>query len=323
MSAYLWIMLFGSAAVFALYGLRCARASRLEALRKNAWLAALLSFVFSALFGAVLARLGYALLMQELDFEYEGIAALEQLLEFEIDTVSFIFGAVGVCLGVLLANRLLRKGAVLAGMDAFAPFGALLAALFRLGELFFGSYGAGGNLPEGSPLAFFPFALKINVAGGYSYWAWAVCVLSAVFALVWAAVAFFRLRSMGRPGFCFLLTLFFLSLPQVLCESLRHNVSMLWLFVHVEELLCVLVLLGVMLVWVLGSGRGLSFPRRFWPLGILALGVGLLVGVEFGIDGKYFGLPVPVCYAVMILVLAAVGWAGAKAAARWNTGTNS
>ena len=42
MSAYLWIMLAGSVAVFALYGLRCAGAVRLPVLRKNAYLTALL-----------------------------------------------------------------------------------------------------------------------------------------------------------------------------------------------------------------------------------------------------------------------------------------
>ena len=318
MSAWLWIMSAGSAAVFALYGLRCAKAVRFPILRKRAWGTALLSFLFSVVFGTVLSRVGYALLMQELDFEYDGIAALGQLLEFEFDTVSFLFAALGVILGVLLANRLLRKEASAAGMDAFAPFGALLAALFRLGELFLGSCGAGGNLPEGSPLAFFPFAMKIEVAGGYSYWAWAVCVLSALFALVWAGIAFFRLRGKGRPGLLFTLTLFFLALPQILCESMRHNVSMIWLFVHVEELLCAVVLLCVMLFWVLKTGGGLSFLRRWGPLAVLLLGAALLVGVEFAIDGKYFGLPVPVCYLIMCAVLAAVGWAGALAAKNWN-----
>ena len=63
MSAYLWIMLAGSVAVFALYGLRCAGAVRLPVLRKNAYLTALLAILFSALFGTVLARCGYALLL--------------------------------------------------------------------------------------------------------------------------------------------------------------------------------------------------------------------------------------------------------------------
>ena len=93
---------------------------------------------------------------------------------------------------------------------------------------------------------------------------------------------------------------------------------MLWLFVHVEELLCALVLLGVMLFWVLKTGGDLSFPRRWGPVGVLLLGAGLLVGVEFAIDGKYFGLPVPVCYLIMCAVLIAIGWAGAAAAKHWN-----
>ena len=202
MSAYLWVMLAGSLVVFALYGFRCAGAVRLPDLRKNAWLTALLAFLFSALFGTVLARCGYALLMSELDFEYDGIEALGQLLEFEIDAVSFFCGAAGVILGVLLANRLTRKGSVITGMDAFAPFGALLAALFRLGECFFGSYGAGAVLPEGSPLAFFPFAVKISVAGSnQDTWRWAVFALSAAFALIWAGISFFRLRG-SAEGLC-------------------------------------------------------------------------------------------------------------------------
>ncbi len=201
MNTYLWIMAAGSVLLFALYGLRCAKAVRLPQLRKRAWETALLAFLFSAVFGTLLARCGYALLTQELDFEYDGIAALGQLSEIEIDyNMSFFFGALGVCLGVLLANRLTRKGSVWTGMDAFAPFGALLAALFRAGESFLGPYGAGATLPDGSPLAFFPFALNIEVDGGYSYLGWAVCMLSSAFALAWAAVSFFRLRSRGRAG---------------------------------------------------------------------------------------------------------------------------
>ena len=310
-------MAAGSAVIFLLYGLRCAKSGRRPLLRKRAWETALLSFVFSAVFGTVLARVGYALLTLELDFEYDGIEALAQLLELDIGSVSFFCGAAGVCLGVLLANRLARKGSVLAGMDAFAPFGALLVALFRLGELFHGSYGLGSTLPDGSPLTFFPFAMKMSVAGGYESWRWSVCVLSAVFALVWAAVDFFRLRGIGRDGLHFTLTLFFLALPQVLCESLRTR-GILWLFVHAEELLCVIVLLAVLLFWILKSGKGLPFPRRWAPLSVLVLGAGLLVAVEFALDGKFFNIPRFVSYLFMCAVLAAIGAAGAAAAKRWN-----
>lgn len=308
MSAYFVCMTAGALLIFALYGLRL-----------RAWKTALLSLAFSALLGAALARLGYALLMQELDFAYDGIEALEQLLWFSINSVSFFCGAVGVCLGVLLANRLTRRGAVIAGMDAFSPFGALLIALFRLGEIAFGSYGAGEMLAGDSPLAFFPFALKITVDGGYSYWGWAVCVLSAAFALIWAAVVLLGLRGRGRTGFIFTLSLYFLALPQVLCESLRKR-GMFWLFVHVEQVLCCAVLLAVLVFWLLKSGRALPFARRWAPLLLLAVCFGLLVLTEFAIDGKLFDFSHTQCYAFLSLLVIGMGAAGVIAAKRWNGG---
>lgn len=317
MSTYLWAMLLGTVLIFALYGLRCARAVRLPELRKGAWTTALLSLVFSSAFGVVLARLSYALLMQELDFEYDGVEALWLMLELDVDHMSFVFGAVGAVLGVLLANRLTRNGAVAAGMDAFAPFGALLVALFRLGEGFHGSYGTGTILPEGSPLAFFPFALEISVDGGYSYWGWAIFALSAAFALLWAAIAFFRLRGRGRTGLTLSLTLFFLALPQVLCESMRRR-GMLWLFVHVEQLLCVIVLVALLLFWILRTKAKMPALRRWAPLLITALCIGLLVATEFAIDGKLFDLSHTICYTFMSAMLVIMGSCGVIAVKRWN-----
>ena len=319
-STYLWLMGAGSLLVFALYWQRWAIAVRLPQLKKRAWETALLAFLFAAVFGTVLARCGFALLDQELDFEYDGIAALEQLLEFSLDHLSFFCGAAGVCLGVLLANRLTRKGSVWAGMDAFAPFGALLVFLFRMGECFDESWGTGASLPEGSPLAFFPLALKTSADGGYESWSWAVCVLSAVFALAWAAVSFFRLRSSGRTGWNFTLTLFFLALPQVLCESMRSS-GIYWLFVHTEQLLCVLVLLGVLLFWILKAGRDLPFARRWAPLGIFLLCTGALIVIEFAIDGskiKVPGMTHAAWHLVMCAVVAVMGAAGVTAARRGN-----
>ena len=317
MNTYLWLMLGSTVLIFALYGLRCGCAVCMPHLRQRAWLTAFLGLVFAAVFGVVLARISYALLMQELDFEYDGIAALEQLLWIDIDNVSFFGGAAGVCLGVLLANRLTRKGIVVDGMDAFAPFGALLVALFRMGEIFFGSYGTGTILPEGSPFAFFPFALEISVNGGYSYWGWAIFALSAAFALLWAAIAFFGLRGCGREGLCITLTLFFLALPQVLCESMRKR-GMLWLFVHVEQLLCVIVLFAVLVYWIVKTRKRQSFLGKWWPAVVTLLCVGLLIADEYAIDGKLFDLSPSVCYAFMSGVLVVMGAAGVAAARKWN-----
>ncbi len=316
MSTYLWAMLAGTVIIFALYGLRCSRSERVPALRERPFMTAGLSLGFSWIFGAVLARLSYALLMQELDFEYDGIEALWQLLEMDIDRLCFIGGAVGVCLGVLLANRLTRKSAVVEGLDAFAPFDALLVALFRLGEGLHGSYGTGTILPEGSPMAFFPFALEISVDGGYSYFGWAIFALSAAFALIWAIIAFLPQCRRSRKGLSFTLTLFFLALPQVLCESMRRR-GMLWLFVHVEQLLCVIVLVAVMLFWIL-KAEGKHTLRRWMPLVITALCIGLLVATEFAIDGKLFDISPAVCYAFMSVMLVVMGLCGVAAMRRWN-----
>ena len=96
---------------------------------------------------------------------------------------------------------------------------------------------------------------------------------------------------------------------------------MFWLFIHVEELLCAIVLAGVMLFWILKSGRTLPFLRRWTPFGILLLCIGLLVATEFAIDGKLFDLLPSVCYLFMIAVLAVIGWAGVVAARRYNEET--
>ena len=115
MSAWLWIMAAGSAVVFALYGLRCAKAVRLPELRKHAWETALLSFVFAAVFGLVLARAGYALLMQELDFEYDGLAAFGQLLEIEIDRLSFLGGAIFMILCDMISRTAVPPNEIAVG----------------------------------------------------------------------------------------------------------------------------------------------------------------------------------------------------------------
>ena len=316
MSTYLWLMLSGSIIIFALFGLRCAKAVRQSVLRERAWETALLSFILSAVFGTVLARVGYALLKQELDFEYEGIEALAQLLEFDFEHLSFFFGALGVCLGVLLASRITGKDSVIIRMDAFAPFGALLVALFRMGEYFSGSWGVGRKI-ETDSFAFFPFAVQITGAGNKTYWMWAVFILSAVFALAFAALTFFRLRSSGRKGYAFTVTLFLLALSQILCESLRNR-GILWLFVHAEQVLCAVVLLGLLLFWILRSGRNLPVLRRWLPMLVFAVCIGLLVMIEFTLGGKLFELSQEVCYLIMCAVLIAIAFAGAVAAKCWN-----
>lgn len=331
MSPYLLWMTIGTVVIFALYGLRCLLTRRGTPVRKWALLTALIALVLTVRLALEFARVGYVVLMEALDYENvyldvmeEWIDAdeakltiLENLFTFNLSGLSFFCGAVGVCLSVLLANRLTRKGAVWAGMDAFAPFGALLVVLFRVGQISEPLSGGGKLLPDGSSLAHFPFALGITNERGVTTWVWAICLLSAAIALVWAVIAFIiSLRNQGRPGLTFTLTLFFLCVPQIMCESMRDN-DIRWLFVHAEQLFCAVVAFGVLLFWVIGT-RGITAVRRWAPLAIMVACLGLLVVTEFAIDGKWFDFSHTVCYIFMTLVLAVMGFAGVWAARNWN-----
>ncbi len=314
MNIYLGLMGAGTAIVFALYGLFCTNGGKGTVPAKRAGGTAALSLLFSAVLAPMLGRIGYALMTEELDFE-EGAEALEALLDIGIDRFSFFWAAAGVVLGVLLANRLTRRDALWQGMDAFAPFGALLVALFRAGEIAVPYYGGGAFLPEGHPLAFFPFALKIETAGGYIEHVWAVCIASACCALVCAAAAFRLLKRGKRPGAAFTVTLFSLCIPQIVCESWRSE-GIFWLFVHAEQVLCAVTALFTALYWTIRTRDGK--PLFWWlPVGIMVLCAGLVVATEFAIDGKLFDIAPAVCYVFMIAVVGVMGAAGLRAAGRW------
>ena len=316
MNAYFLAMDIGALIIFALYGLFCALSGKNRQIRKAAWLTALLALVFCAWIVPGVSRVGFAFMTGELDPEYGGLEMLETLFDFQIEHFSFFCGGAGLLLGVLIANALMRRESLMAGMDAFAPFGAMLAALFRIGEITVPSYGGGHFLEEGSPFAFFPMALRIETAGGYSEWVWAVCIYSAICALICMGAAFLLLHRGARTGTAFTATLFFLCLSQIVCESMRNG-GIYWLFVHAEQVLCAVVALGVMLYWIIGA-REVPAVKRWIPFAVLAAGFGLVAATEFAIDGKLFDLPVSVCYVFMIIVVAGVGFAGFQAARRWN-----
>ena len=321
MNSYMLWMAIGTVVIFALYGLRCLLAGRDKPVRKWAFLTAAIALVLTVRLTLEFARVGYVVLNEGvLDFEAEEFDLayiLEDLFTFDLTGLSFFCGAAGVCLSVLLANLLTRRKAAAAGLDAFAPFGALMVVLFRVGQTAVPLSGRGKELLEESAFSRFPFAMAVVNERGITTWVWAICMLSAAFALAWAVVSFvISFRGRGRTGLNLTMTLFFLCVPQILCESMREN-DIRWLFVHAEELFCAVTALAVMLVWVIGS-RGIPFLKRFGPLMIMAACIGLLVVTEFAIDGKWFDFSRNVCYCFMIFVLILMGFAGAWAARNWN-----
>ncbi len=220
----------------------------------------------------------------------------DYLLSLRAEELSYYGAVAGVCLGVFLAARLLGEKPGKA-LNAFAFPGALLAALARFAEYWLGALGTGDFLEEGLP---FPFAVSEIWNPDFPEYYLAIFMLEGV---LYLRVAVFALGRRRDP-LCFLRTVFYLCLGQIICESMRAQ-SIRWLFVRYEQLLCYLVAEGI-LVWyaVRSKKRGVSNPgAAIFGLGVCAL---VILG-EFMLDGKItlgeYGLPPVAIYGIMAWAL--------------------
>ena len=244
----------------------------------------LLMGALGTVFGVVLAKLVYYLAMINYMMMY---GWLQSLVDVTMGTFSYYGGVAGFCLGVVLTARLTHDRP-LALLDAFAPAGVLLAALARFGEFFLEGVGTRDflywELPEH---CFFPLA----VSNEYGEWLYAVFMLEGLLTLcvfVLCVTCFKQQR--------FLRALFYLCLLQILCESLRTD-SFTWLFVKVEQLICMLGLAGVLLVYCIKTPvRGV---RRWLPILYCFPVAAVFVVLEFALNGK-IPMGKPLCYAIMI-----------------------
>ena len=124
-----------------------------------------------------------------------------------------------------------------------------------------------------------------------------------------AAIALFRRYEKYR----WLRTLFYLCLPQILCESLRST-SIAWLFVRAEMWFCYLLCEGVLIWYAFRAGRK---QLKSWVPAIVGLvACGIVITAQFAIDGKITvgnsAIPQWISYAVEIAALAAVAVAEHK-----------
>ena len=193
-----------------------------------------------------------------------------------------LWGAVG---GAALAAVLSARGGkakASALLDAMAPAGALIIAVMRFAEY---SIGEGiGPLVEDERFWRFPFA----VMDEWEDWYWAVFVLEGVAALVILAVLLRRRRPAGDTARLFLVLY---SACQILLESLRRDSVLRWLFVRVSQLTAALVLAGLMIFAVIRwkrAGHNPWMTTRYVILSFAAvvLAVGVIVAMEFAVDGK-------------------------------------
>ncbi len=197
------------------------------------------------------------------------------LFGLKIQELSYYGGMAGVVLAVVLSAKLLgrRPRDVL---NTFAPMGAFLAAMFRFAEGFLGSLGFGAYLDKG---VFFPVTVEVYYDEFYSEFYWAVFMLEGLLSL--AAVILSLVH--GKEEDRFLRTLFYLCLPQVLCESLRIQ-SIRWLFVRTEQLVCFLLCEGVLVYYAVRRN-----PRCFraWLPALSGLLVcGFVIVIEFALENK-------------------------------------
>ena len=257
---------------------------------KKVWSQCLLIGVLGTILGVVFAKLVYYLAM--IDFMVMS-GWLKSLVDINMGTFSYYGGVAGFCLGIVLSARLThRKPTDL--LNAYAPAGLLLAALARFGEVVLDGVGIRDMLYWEHPEhCFFPLA----VSNEWGEWLYAVFMLEGFLTL---GVLLLCVTLLKKERF--LRSLFYLCLIQILCESLRSD-SFTWLFVKVEQLLCMLVLAGVLFVYCLRT-RGVR--HRWLPFLICFPIAGIFVLLEFALNGKipfHHGL----CYAIMVAGLFVLG----------------
>ena len=267
---------------------------------KNAGILALLTGFLCVLLGLVCAKATYLLLrINTLSLDRLG----EAILRIQPDELSYYGGAAGICLALWLSAKMLGESPRQV-MNAFAPMGAFMAAGFRFAEGFLGMLGTGMYLEY----SFFPVAVEISWGDWKEYYL-AVFMLEGIMSLIAMVLS---LRHKGET-YRFLRTLFYLCLPQILCESLRST-SIAWLFVRAEMLFCYLLCEGVFVWYAFKADRK---QLKSWVPAIVGLvACGVVITAQFAIDGKIAignsAIPQWICYAVEIAALAAMAVAEHK-----------
>ena len=252
-----------------------------------------------ALFGAALAlamsKVLYAVLLSSKVWPRYGWASL---LRMDAAEFSFIGGCLGMTLGMVLSAKLFKIRAAKL-LSLFAPAGALMVAGVRSAEIFLDMQGAGAYV-ENEAFARMPFA----ISNEWGEWFWAVFLLESLFALIVAAVFAVRKKEDRIPSLRFERVVYYLCVPQIFCESLRA-LGMRWGFVRIEQVLCGVIIEGLLIYGCLQCAAPKGFWKRFWPC-FAAIGcVGVIVGVEFGLDKTQ--IPDVFWYCVMIAALVGFG----------------
>lgn len=204
------------------------------------------------------------------------------------EELCFFGGVAGVILSVVISAWVFRLSPR-ETLNSFAPAGALMIALVRFAEYCLQSEMLGLGMPGNIGLAeetvlAFPWGIAINWFGDGSYMEYHLAVFMYEGFVALAAMLFALVRRKDRD--CFIRTLFYICLAQVLLESIRET-SVAWLFVKAEQLLCFLYVEGVLVFYAVRRFRQRKWYGIVPPLlGLLAAGT--VVMIEFELQNKHY-----------------------------------
>ena len=178
---------------------------------------------------------------------------LRKWIRLAPEEFSFVAGGIGFCLGTLCVWFGNPK-ALSAAADRLASPGCLLAACLRFGEIWLGQLGLADTysigLPDiesGSLLARFPFA----VPDAWNYWYPALSTLSSLLILLVGGYALYLRKKQDHalgdpPGMVFETSAFLLCAVRFFLELMRMQ-CLIFYFVHVDQVLCALVMAALMI----------------------------------------------------------------------------
>ena len=217
-----------------------------------------------------------------------------------------LWGALGgaVLAGVIAARVTRQK--ISAVLDALAPSLALFVALERCLEYLDSNLGFSYEVTA-EAFQRFPFAMFNE---NWYAWMFALCAVEALIALAIFVVLLLKRRGAGDT-----VRLFFVlyGASQILMESLRRDDTPKWLFVRVYQLTAA-ILLTVLIIAAVVRWKMKKDERRIsgWRIAAYCAGFAVLVGMivllEFAVDGKILQALVPwQTYGIMTLCCAGIG----------------
>lgn len=255
-----------------------------------------LSAGLAALFGFCGSRLIYWLCSLGV-YKNQGIGTLFRVSDGGLAMTGMLLGAaVGCALGARISGR-----KILPLLDAQTRAIPVMILGERLAEGFVLKQGYGMNLDTESSLTIIVFGSPVlNIA-----------LMEALASAIIGGILFFCRKQ--KPGNPTLLFMILYGLSQVVFESFRCDLHMMWDFVHAQQLFAgLLAIAAVMLLSRTGK-------QRVWTMLLSVLMAGMVIVIELGLNSAS-RIPLPfewmrqnakVCwYGIMIVLLAAYGTRG-------------